>query len=348
MGRVAKKVLMSKPAGGVVSTALTKGVIMGTNDATGIDIETLGSMSFENNVVNSALNIGYDSSVDASRALAFFCNPIADTLACVDFSDVTNVSVVDTIVDSTNLDFTRGVKVDSANEVVFATGQSPNAFNAIDYSTPSSLSIISTLTLAVTPDRIELDVARDTAYVKAGGRILSINISNTSSMSVRETYINSSVVNTAGGLAIDTGRNLLFGSSFSGDNIAVFNTSNVAAIALISNLSDGTNLNQITNITVDKDKELAFCLGLDLLSVVDYSNTSSLSIEDTVSNTAFGGGSSRSVRIDPARELVFIAARSETPNVFVYDYSDPTSLTLTETITGTSATTNGGMLVLAN
>ena len=36
------------------------------------------------------------------------------------------------------------------------------------------------------------------------------------------------------------------------------------------------------------------------------------------------------------------------PNVYVYDYSDPTNLTLAATISGSTSTTNGGQVVLSS
>ena len=183
--------------------------------------------------------------------------------------------------------------------------------------------------------------------MKAGGRLTSINIANPASMSERTTLISSTNMNTAGGLAIDTTNDLVFTGQYANDKVAVINTSNVASLSVISSLSDSTNLNQPTILATDPSKELLFCLCVDTLSVVDYSNTSSMSITDTVSEVNLGAGNSRSLAVDPVRELVFAKARSENQTVYVYDYSDPTSLTLAGTITGApTINTNGGFIVL--
>jgi len=342
MSSVAKKLLQAKTASG----HFTKGVVMGTNDATGVDVADVNNMSIEDTLVDSSLSLARASSVDSTRDLAFFCNLSADELTCVDFSDISNISITDSIIDSDKFDSTRGVAADPTTEIVYVSGQTPNYFNAVDYSDPTNLSITSSLSTTYTGDSIVVDTARDTAFMKAGGRLTSINISNPASMSERTTLISSGDMNTAGGLAVDTTNNLVFTGHYSNDKVAVINTSNVASLSVISSVSDSTNLNQPTVLATDPSKELLFCLCLDSLSVVDYSNTSSMSITDTISETGLGGGNSRSLAVDPVRELVFAKARSETNTVYVYDYSDPTSLTLEATIAGTISNLAGGHIVL--
>ena len=329
------------------SGQFTKGLTIGAARATGLNVADINNLSVADTVADTRVNIAYAGSVDSTRDLGFFCNILVRELTCVDFSDISNVSIADSVTDTDKFDFTRGVAADSTTEIVYVSGSSPNYFNAVDYSDPTNLSITSSLSTTYGGDLIVVDTARDTAFMKAGGRLTSINIANPASMSERTTLGSSGDMNTAGGLAIDTTNNLVFTGHYSNDKVAVINTSNVASLAVISSLSDSTNLNQPTILATDPSKELLFCLCLDTLSVVDYSNTSSMSITDTISEVNLGGGNTRSLAVDPVRELVFVKARGENQTVYVYDYSDPTSLTLAGTMTGSPVTnTNGGVIVL--
>jgi len=346
MGFIANKLMKLGPSYTPESGQFTKGLVMGAQDATTVNVADVDNISVVDNVASTSLNISYASSVDSTRDLGFFCNILVDELTCVDFSDIGNVSIADSLVDSDKFDFTRGVAADPTTEIVYVSGSSPNYFNAVDYSDPTSLSITSSLSTTYGGDLIVVDTARDTAFMKAGARLTSINIANPASMSERTTLTSASNMNTAGGLAIDTTNNLVFTGHYGNDKVAVINTSNVASLSVISSLSDSTNLNQPTVLATDVSKKLLFCLCVDSLSVVDYSNTSSMSITDTVSEANLGAGNSRSLAVDPVRELVFAKARSEDFTVYVYDYSDPTSLTLAAKIVGLNSVFSGGLFVL--
>ena len=328
------------------SGQFTKGLLMGASDAVGLNVADIDNMFVTDDISSNSLSIARASSVDSTRDLGFFVNPLTDEITCIDFSDISNVSVADSIVDSDKFDSTRGVAADPTTEIVYVSGITPNYFNAVDYSDPTSMSITSSLATTLGGDLIVLDTARDTAFMKAGGSLVSINIANPASMSVRTTLASSGDMATAGGLAIDTTNNLVFTGHYSNDKVAVINTSNVASLSVISSLSDSTNLNQPTVLATDPSKELLFCLCLDSLSVVDYSNTSSMSITDTISEVNLGGGNSRSLAVDPVRELVFVKARSEDYTLYAYDYSDPTSLSLAGTLTASSIIFAGGFIVL--
>ena len=348
MGFIANKLLLSRSVDPYDPTTgqFTKGAVMGASKATGVNVADIDNLSLGNTVTDSGLSIGYAGSVDSTRDLGFFGNILSDEITCVDFSDISNVNIADSLVDSDKFDFTRGVAADPTTEIVYVSGNTPNSFNAVDYSDPPNLSITSSLSTASGGDLIVLDTSRDTAFLKMGGSLVSINIANPASMSVRTTLASSGNMATAGGLAIDTTNDLVFTGHYSNDKVAVINTSNVASLSVISSLSDSTNLNQPTVLATDPSKELLVCLCLDSLSVVDYSNTSSMSITDTVSEVNLGGGNSRSLAVDPVRELVFAKARSEAYTVYVYDYSDPTSLSLAGTLTASSIIFAGGFIVL--
>ena len=347
MSTVAKKLLLASAAGyQATSGQFTKGVLMGAGDGTGVNVADVENMTIADNVASTSLNIGYASSVDSTRDLGFFANILVDELTCVDFNDISNISIADSIIDNNKFDFTKGVAADPATEIVYISGNTPNYFNAVDYSDPTALSITSSLATTYGGDMIVVDTARDTAFMKAGGRLTSINIANPASMSERTTLTSSGDMASAAGLAIDTTNDLVFTGHYANDRVAVIDTSNVASLSVISNLTDSTNLNQPTALATDPSKELLFCLCLDSFSVVDYSNTSSMSITDTIFEVNLGGGSSRSLAVDPVRELVFAKARSEDSSIYVYDYSDPNNVTLADTIVGTSGVFAGGHFVL--
>lgn len=329
------------------SGQFTKGLLMGGSDAVGLNVADIDNMFVTDDVSSSSLSIAIAGSVDSTRDLGFFANYLSHEITCIDFSDISNVSIADSLVDSDKFGNPRGLAADPTTEIVYISGSSPNYFNAVDYSDPTNLSITSSLSTTYTGDLIVVDTARDTAFMKTGGRLTSINISNPASMSERTTLASSGDMATTGGLAIDTTNNLVFTGHYGNDKVAVINTSNVASLSVISSLSDSTNLNQPTVLATDPSKELLFCLCLDSLSVVDYSNTSSMSITDTISEVNLGQQNNRSLAVDPVRELVFVKARSEDYTLYVYDYSDPTSLSLAGTLTAPSIIFAGGHIVLS-
>ena len=111
MSSVAKKLLFSK-ASSLTTGQFTKGVLMGASDGTAVNVADVDDMSIEDNVASTSLNVAYASSVDSTRDLAFYSNALADELTCVDFSDISNISITDSIIDSDKFDFTRGVAAD--------------------------------------------------------------------------------------------------------------------------------------------------------------------------------------------------------------------------------------------
>ena len=81
MSTIAKKIIAASGEGGAdpfepVSGQFTKGLIMGTSDATAIDVLDVSSMSFKDNLSSSAFSIGYGSAVDTSQDFAFFVNSV--------------------------------------------------------------------------------------------------------------------------------------------------------------------------------------------------------------------------------------------------------------------------------
>ena len=353
MSTVAKKIIAASGGGGgggyePISGQFTKGLIMGTSDATAIDVQNVSSMSFKDNLSSSSFSIGSDSAVDTSRDYAFFANSSGDSVSLVDFSNVNNVVIKDTYVDAVKLDGIRGVDVDSANEVIFVSGYG-DYIVAIDYSTPTAMSEVGSLDLNRGGSKVKLDLDRSVAYVQSGAKCFAVDISDPSSMSVLQSASSSAIWQNTGGIVLDTVNDYQFATVVSNNRVIALNTANTASITYISLVSSSSDLSGSQQLAIDVGKNLVFCLGNDLLSVIDYSTISSMTIEDTVTNTGFGGDSTtRSMFVDTARELVFVAARSESSNVLVYDYSDPTSLTLAATIAGTSGTTNGGQVVLSS
>lgn len=340
MGTVAKKLIASGSVSGpyeAITGQYTKGVGMGSGAVMGYDVTDIDNAVLTDTVTNSNLSYGFDGTTDPTRDLGFLANYSTDGFSCVDFSDVTNVSVLDSVTSSTYYDLTKGCAVDTVGEILYVSGYTPNYLSAIDYSTPTALSRLGSVATTNGGTKIVLDVARDTAFqLAAGARLQSFDIADPTSMTELSILTDSTAMSTASGLAIDTTRDLIFTSNYGNDSVSVLDTTTVSAVTVTSTLVDTVNLDRVQQIAVDEGDELAFCLGNRVLSVVDYSNTASLSVSDTISTAYFSTGYSRSVTVDKVRKLVFVKALN-VGGIFVYDYSTPTALVLVKLIYSNAA-----------
>ena len=119
MGFIANKLISGSVSYTPTSGQFTKGLVMGSSRATGVNVADINNLSVADTADDTRLSIGYAGSVDSTRDLGFLCNPLADEISCIDFSDIANISVADSVADSDKFDFTRGAAADSTTEIVY-------------------------------------------------------------------------------------------------------------------------------------------------------------------------------------------------------------------------------------
>jgi len=193
--------------------------------------------------------------------------------------------------------------LDAANRVLFVTNETSNSISAYTYPIAgNTFTLVSTLqdsTNLVNPRNFAFDETTDTLYVgSANGDITSVDVSNTSSMSVIDKLANMSNNYNYNDMQIDTTNQVLFAcSSKNSTNIAfggsvyavdISDSANLAHLDLIERLDD-TDLYFPIQMDVDVEREYLFvaCKGSDKLMVIDYSNPSSLTVQATSSTSNF-------------------------------------------------------------
>ena len=108
--------------------------------------------------------------VDVANEVLYGCNYTADRLVSVDISDPTNLVVLDSITDATNLNNAYTVELDTYRNLAFVYCGG-GAINCIDISDPSNMVLKSTLTGYTGAAGLEQTIAIDTfkklIYLKA-------------------------------------------------------------------------------------------------------------------------------------------------------------------------------------
>lgn len=100
----------------------------------------------------------------------------------INVSNPSNISLYSTFVPNTNR--TRNLAIDTINKVLYACSQSSDQLAAVNISNPSSLSLYSNFSSANSSGQngIAVDVNSDRLYLGAAGGILSLDVSNPSSI----------------------------------------------------------------------------------------------------------------------------------------------------------------------
>ena len=156
---------------------------------------------------------------------------------------------------------------------------------AVDVSNPSSLSYISDLSTGYFGHYgIGLDTTNNVAFSSAYGndRLLSINISNTASMSVLDD-ITDIRLDGAWGVSLDLQNDVAYVASDREDAVVSVDISNSSNLSKLDDLADVTNLQNATNTAIDIANSVLYVVAAtsDALSSIDISSPSSLSILDT-------------------------------------------------------------------
>ena len=201
-----------------------------------------------------------------------------------DVSDPTNISFLDNYSNSSQMQNTRGIRVDSVNQIAYVV--SNPSFNStilsFDISNPSSISFLDSINLGSVevPYEIELDLVNNVAYVSesTNEKLIAVNISNPSNMSILGSYQNGTYFFRPANMQIDTTNNILYAGNDSRDAISALDISDPTNISLISQIVDTTNLREPI-IRLDPSLNIIWsACGGDRLTAVDVSDPSNMSI----------------------------------------------------------------------
>jgi hypothetical protein len=166
------------------------------------------------------------------------------------------------------------------------------AFNVSNASSPSqSGSTLVDSTNLAAAKAIKLDEDNNVAFIAKYNGMATVDISNTSSMSVLD-MVQTPVNNSDNrDIAIDLEAGIAFVTSVSQDSLMCFDISNPSSLSHISTLSDATNLDGARGVSYDPVAKVAYVSSWfqNKLTAVDCSNTSSMSVLGSVTTGSAPG-----------------------------------------------------------
>ena len=204
-----------------------------------------------------------------------------------DISDPTNMVKVQTYTNSTTAPYPFSTVVDSANLNVYLLNFSRGKLSSFSYDASSgALTHLSTLSNASLDGLYQaIDLDNQVIYVMdiLQRRLTSVDISNPSSMSVLD-YI--SIPGGGNYVALDVGRQLAFVGKDTIHCIDISDPSNLTQLSTIG-ITDNTAIDFVTEMQCDTDREYLFaaCSHSGKIVVIDYSDTSSLSVAGTTATS---------------------------------------------------------------
>lgn len=240
--------------------------------------------------LNAASRLIYD---DVNEDLYVLC--LADRLTVVDVSNPSAMTITDSILDTTQLDYCTGF--DKSGDYIFCYSMLKERITSVDVSTPASLSIADSV-VDPTPlmyggitgqGGLVIDKTNDVAWIGAvsDDSITSWDISTPTAMTQLGQTSSATNLNGASVLAIDEARQVLFVGNYHDNGIAAVDISTATAPSFISKLVDATYMTNVQDITYDEAAQILYVAGYsdDTVVSVDVSNTSSMSIIDTITSS---------------------------------------------------------------
>lgn len=252
------------------------------------DVSDETSISLADTVQSNALLNGLsDISADWDNDFLFVCTANNYDLHVYDISDPTDMVKVQTYTNSTNAGYPYSTVVDSANLNVYLINYSRGKLASFSYDASSgALTHLSTLSNASLDGLYQaIDLDNQVIYVMdlLQNRLTSVDISNPSSMSVLD-YI--SIPGSGFYVTLDVGRQLAFVGRDDINCIDISDPSNLTLLSTIS-ITDNTAIDFVMEMQCDTDREYLFaaCRDSDKIVVIDYSDTSSLSVAGTTATS---------------------------------------------------------------
>ena len=339
------KALISVAGTGGSSSGPTTLINSGASEAAAIDITNPASMSVLDTLASSNLSIGEGWAVNKDDQVVYYTNSLSDIISSIDCSTPTALNISASY---NNITYSEGADLpayDSQAKVLYTLkGASPYLLNSFDVSTPSTLTLRDSISIASTPSMVAMDVDNRIVYVGTVSNMIAVDITNSAALST----IGSSTITgynspSKQGYVSPDGTRLIAGSDVY-NAIHVYDVSNPASISGVSSFTDPSNIPDVDFINVDWSEDLVFTLGDGYLSSVDMSNLLSLTQLDTIYDAAFDAITHSSIAVDTVNKVLYVAARSNGDIVKAVSYADPSNLTIIGSITNAALT--GGSCVL--
>lgn len=343
MSFLARKSLMASAG---ISKGTTLAINIGDDKAAAVDISDATNMSLISSITSTSLTIGRDAAIDIDNDLVYYPSSLDDSVAAIDISNTSSLSVTGTFTSSTYVDSTDCVAIDPINEICFAGGITPNYLTALNVSNPSSISRHSSLSLSYSPKCLAVDPANQVVFVGAGFFYYTVDYSTVTSMSLLDTGHFEGNANGGVDVRWDLDADIAYVASTTSNSLAAFDTSDRSNLSTLGYITDSTNIPEAAAVAIDPANNVAFVMGGGKLSSINISNPASMSRLNTLSNTDFAGtvNDHESLAIDTARQLLFVAARTNNNKLFAIDYSNTSSLSIVGTLT--NAALSGGTVVI--
>jgi len=223
----------------------------------------------------------------------------------------------------------RGLRVNRATSVVFASDRNNGLLRAIDVSNPSSISQISSKSGYSQARFVDLDTSAKVAFIDNNSlkRLYAVDVSNPASM-VDLSFVSYADTQYFG--AYDQTNKILFRTTGLSQKIQIFDASNPSSMALLIEWSPGTN-QWPYGIAVDEANQVAFYADYNspgYLRSFDYSTPGSPSLLGFVNIGAYGQG----VAIDLVNRVCYVALLNSN-TISAVDISNPSSMSLLGTLT---------------
>lgn len=281
-----------------------------------IDISDPTSPTLDNTIVTSSNDISITGTTLYTGA---------SPLTRVNISDPTSPSVISSsggiYTQTTYLN--RAESAATSGNHVFAASpynSGTDYFIAVDYSDPSSPVLADMLSFGVSLDEAyDIDIAGNYAFIAAGSRLVSIDISDPTNMSQADILSGFTLL-----YDIDIQGSFAYGVDLDADQFIVFDISDPTNLAIANSgsavITDATNLNRARGIAVSGN--YAYIYADSFFTVIDISDPSNPVLETSVSDsTNFNYGGDIAISGNHA----FLAARVTSGFVTSVDISNPSS-----------------------
>lgn len=274
---------------------------------------------------------------------AYVTGKTADSLVTFDISSSTNITVLDTLTNSSLLNGAEPIAVQG--DYAYIGTAVGDAFRVVDISSSTNAVIVggvaSTTGHLDNPWRIVL--RGDYAYVTGfdSDSLSVIDISSSTNPRIVGGVASSTMLNGAAG--IDIVDNLLYVTGSSNDGLVIFDISSSSNPVLVKNFTSGSLNN---NPSVDVVNNYAYMINNNnaTLVIVDISSSTSPVVVDTFASTTLMNGASM-VEVD-GRYAYVTAITADTLSVF--DISDPTNAVYVDHITDTTNLDGARFLTVDN
>lgn len=350
MSGIAKKMMQAAAGQGGAVDAATLAFFGGGNKIHSIDAEDANALSrlqeFDVNLVVSGFDPSEGVSFDVNTSVLYAVSASADGIVSIDASDPSAMSVLDNITYDSDFDRADAIALDAERSVLFYGASSMRRIRSVDVSAPSVMSTLQTLSLQAGYGNVKilcLDVARSLLFCSyneistSNYGVLTIDVSNPSSMSVGDVFLISGLggpVFNAG--ALDVENNVLYATYDETSAVYAIDVSNPSSMSVLSSFTD-TDLSNLKGLFVDVfNGGVCYVVsgsGSNKIVALDVSNPSSIS-----KISSFSSGTMiepECICCDVVSQVAYVgcnAGGSATENIHSIDISTSSAMSILDTV----------------